>query len=382
MLTKFEYDPECAAKPNLSVITDDTSPASARGQHRLPSVSSSAGFFSAPGHGPDQGSADRGKTGKISEEAGSSEDDNDELEKDESDRNHLVKIMKGLKKRLFAHIKADRIKSTCKSRRLGLQASLLGRVHEAEQMLARRGDQAPRIPVHDDFSLLTLPDIAVEHHRTDYGGRGIGGGRDSPADILDQDAQRREEIGPSPLVAYSMLLSEYDNFKLDIATGSPIIRLAPDSGRGRQRGQGTFHWARHHEFAFICFFALEWRAAVHGHLSCGPPATLSFSALATPAEARTGTVGRRASEQPKRPIAPPVTALGSASGIGWTQGHGVVARKRSSNSTDAELARTSASISTLPFMPTSKSSPAGLLDVTNIQKNDTLAPVQTSSGRP
>ncbi|KAL9936097.1 hypothetical protein V8E36_004939 [Tilletia maclaganii] len=97
--------------PTLSVITGDNSPTSARGQHRLPSVSSSAGFSSAPGHGPDQGSADRGKTGMISEEAGSSDDDNDELEKDESDRDHPAKIIKGLKKRLFAHTKADRIKS-------------------------------------------------------------------------------------------------------------------------------------------------------------------------------------------------------------------------------------------------------------------------------
>ncbi|KAL9933484.1 hypothetical protein V8E36_007660 [Tilletia maclaganii] len=348
-------------------------------------------------------------------------------------------------------------------------ASLLGRVHEAEQMLARRGDQAPRIPVHDDFSpvrvhrddellvsappslispappaQLTLPDIAVEHHRTDDGGgRGTGGGRDSPADILDQDAQRREEIGPSPLVGYSMLHSEYDNFELDIATGSPMgpttqhglgLRLGnctlggdlgsfqplrldsasvpPAPGPGPAPSQSLLPASDSHRTLVEDDSAVKAtsigpgisnsrssaslrsngaqrytvispvRGKVSASSSSGPPATLSFSALAAPAEARSSTVGRGTSEQPKRPNAPPVTALGSASGTGSTQGHGVVARKRSSNSTDAELARTSASIPTLPFMPTSKSAPAGLLDVTNVQKNDSLAPVQTSSGRP
>jgi len=98
--------------PTLSVITDDNSPASARGHNRLPSVSSSAGFSSEPGHGPGQGSADRGKIGKISEKAGSShDDDDDELEEDESDRDHPAKGIKGLKNRLYAHTKAGRIKA-------------------------------------------------------------------------------------------------------------------------------------------------------------------------------------------------------------------------------------------------------------------------------
>ncbi|KAL9934259.1 hypothetical protein V8E36_006715 [Tilletia maclaganii] len=84
--------------PALSVITDDHSPTSARIHNPQPSDRSPAGFPAELGYGPGQGSADRGKIGRIFEKAGSNDDDNNnELEQDESDRDHPAK---GIKKRL------------------------------------------------------------------------------------------------------------------------------------------------------------------------------------------------------------------------------------------------------------------------------------------
>ncbi|KAK0542156.1 plasma membrane calcium, partial [Tilletia horrida] len=106
--------------PTLSVISDDNSPtaSTARTHDRIPSVSSSAGFSSDPGHGPGMGSHARGKVGKLHSDDGSTNgpgtrragkhDDDDDCA-DEID--HPAKGIKGLKQRLYAHTRAGRIKA-------------------------------------------------------------------------------------------------------------------------------------------------------------------------------------------------------------------------------------------------------------------------------
>ncbi|KAE8226735.1 hypothetical protein CF319_g687 [Tilletia indica] len=103
--------------PTLSVISDDHSPTTtaSRNHNRLPSVSSSAGFSSDPGHGPGLGSSDRGNTAKLSSsEKGShplhqGDDDDDDDDDEEEARNHPAKGFKGLKQRLKAQTRSGRI---------------------------------------------------------------------------------------------------------------------------------------------------------------------------------------------------------------------------------------------------------------------------------
>ncbi|KAK0522645.1 plasma membrane calcium [Tilletia horrida] len=102
--------------PTLSVISDDQAPtaSTARSHNRLPSVSSSAGFSSEPGHGPGMGSADRGNTSKISSGNTATgarphhHDDDDDDDDDADEKDHPAKGIKGIKQRLRAHTRAGR----------------------------------------------------------------------------------------------------------------------------------------------------------------------------------------------------------------------------------------------------------------------------------
>ncbi|KAE8231514.1 hypothetical protein CF326_g3469 [Tilletia indica] len=250
-------------------------------------------------------------------------------------------------------------------------------------------------------------------------------GRASPVDILELDAERREEVGPSPLIGYhdvSPLAVEAEGVDFDIATGSPMgggnqfgLGLRIGHGHAPSSGEmGMYQPLRLDSSAIpVVHSSLppsdSLKTLVDGEaelqkagrvpdsssvgLSNRPSASLrsngaqrytvispartkgsnggatqfSFSSIAPPAAATTQAAGSsQYSEHARRPSAPPVTSLGGsvASNPGKPQGN--LARQRSSNSTDNDLARSSASVPTLPFSHGSNnpnSSSAGHSDV-------------------
>ncbi|KAK0529047.1 hypothetical protein OC834_003835 [Tilletia horrida] len=315
------------------------------------------------------------------------------------------------------------------------QASLIGTV-AASHAAARRDEQVSRMvaPVprgghraSDEPPALMSPPPASPMLPPEEFEHGMDDGRASPADILDLDAERREEIGPSPLIGFSdanFLYPDENGHDFDFATGSPMA--GPQYGLGLRIGscaaqeQGPFQPLRLESVAMaasplppsdshqtLVNFESEPKFATDAMVSVSRPsasvrsngaqrytvispprtkssnsmqgmamagqASLTFSSLAAASSSRPAASEQAvATEQNKRPSAPPVTALGGPSA------QGNIARKRSSNSTDADLARSSASIPSLPFMPNSQSAPAGLSDVTNLQRRngDLLAPTQ------
>ncbi|KAK0544199.1 hypothetical protein OC845_005729 [Tilletia horrida] len=299
------------------------------------------------------------------------------------------------------------------------QASLLGTVANAHAPSHQRDpsgfDRPYRAPhQHQDAGkemtgLVSPPSFspALELREVLQDDDGEAG---SPEDILDLDAERREEIGPSPLIGYGHddLFDAHEPFEAMIGTGSPMP-LQP-YGLGLRNGNTLMTEAAYRPSGFepaplgvppsdshktlvedvdedakevqapanlrgpkpsasvrsngaqryTVISPMRSRASSNARGDqAAENRNLTFSSLAPPAAAT------------KRPTAPPVTSLNAAN-----QGH--LARKRSTNSTDADIVRTSASIPTLPFLPHSHSAPAGLSDVTNLPRpggnGDLLAP--------